>query len=129
MPKRILIVDDSPVALAACRHALVEQGYDVETRDGVEDLGAKGADGFDLILMDVQMPELFGDDVASILRNDREVRTPIYLYSTLPDDELRERAAEAHVDGFISKTAGTEHLLDEVRKILGSPRSDHETTP
>lgn len=119
MGKRILIVDDSPLILAASRHALVEAGYEVETREGVEDLGAKGFIGFDLILMDVQMPELYGDDVANVLRNDRSVRTPIYLFSTLPDEELRERARDARVDGFISKSAGAEHLVAEVAKIFG----------
>ena len=120
MGKRILIVDDSPLILAASKHALVEAGYDVETRNSPEDVGAKGADGFDLILMDVQMPELFGDDVASVLKHQRDVRAPIYLFSTLPDEELAERAAEAKVEGFISKGRGVEHLVAEVQKILGS---------
>jgi two-component system chemotaxis response regulator CheY len=119
MGKRILIVDDSPLILAASKHALKEAGYDVETRNGPEDVGAKGADGFDLILMDVQMPELFGDDVASVLKHQRAVRAPIYLFSTLPDDELSERVRDAKVDGFISKGAGIDHLLAEVRRILG----------
>ncbi len=120
MGKRILIVDDSALILAAARHALTQEGYEVETREGVEDLGAKGSDGFDLILMDVQMPELYGDDVASVLRNQRAVKTPIYLFSTLPAEELAERAAEARVDGYINKDAGAEHLVAEVNKILGS---------
>jgi CheY-like chemotaxis protein len=120
MGKRILIVDDSPLILAASKHALTGAGYDVETRSGVEDLGAKGFEGFDLILMDVQMPELYGDDVASVLRQDRAVRTPIYLFSTLPDEELRERVSDAKVDGFISKGAGVEHLVAEVVRIFAS---------
>ena len=91
-----------------------------DTRGGVEDLGQKPTDGFDLILMDVQMPELYGDDVANVLRNVRAVRTPIYLFSTLPDEELQERVADARVDGFISKGRGAEHLVAEVRKILGT---------
>lgn len=119
MGKRILIVDDSPLILAAARHALGQAGYDVETREGVEDVGAHGADGFDLILMDVQMPELYGDDVARVLRNDRGVRTPIYLFSTLPLAELEALAADAKVDGVISKNVGVDHLVDEVRKIIG----------
>ena len=119
MGKRILLVDDSPLILAAAKHALSEAGYEVETRNGVEDVGARGANGFDLILMDVQMPELYGDDVARVLRNDRAVRTPIYLFSTLPPEELAERAADARVDGYISKNVGVEHLVDEVRKIIG----------
>src|SRR5437868_13147006 len=95
MGKRILIVDDTPLILAASKHALAGAGYDVETRSGVEDLGAKGFNGFDLILMDVQMPELYGDDIASVLRQDRALRTPIYLFSTQPDEELRKRASDA----------------------------------
>ena len=119
MSKRILIVDDSPVILAAARHALTEAGYVVETCTGVEEVSAHGAKGFDLILMDVQMPELFGDDVAAVLKFEREVAAPIYLFSTLPAEELEERAREAKVDGFIAKGAGTEHLVTEVRRILG----------
>ncbi|MDQ3339978.1 MAG: response regulator [Myxococcota bacterium] len=117
--KRVLIVDDSPIVLMAARYVLVEAGYDVETRDGVEELGAQGATGFDLILMDVQMPQLYGDDVASILRNDRQMNTPIYLFSTLPNEELAVRARDARVDGYISKDLGMSNLVDEVRRILG----------
>ena len=117
--KRVLIVDDSPIVLAAARHVLVEAGYDVHTHSGVEELGEQGANGFDLILMDVQMPQLFGDDVAAVLRNDREIRTPIYLFSTLPAAELDQRAKDARVDGYISKDLGMAHLLSEVRRILG----------
>lgn len=118
--KRILIVDDSPIILAAAKHALLEAGYDVETRSSVEEVGARGADGFSLILMDVQMPELYGDDVAMVLRHERKIETPIYLFSTLDVEELKQRAAEARVDGFISKAEGTEHLVAEVRRILGA---------
>lgn len=119
MGKRILLVDDSPLILAAAQHALGSAGYEVQTRNGVEELGAKGFEGFDLILMDVQMPELYGDDVASVLRSERGVRAPIYLFSTLPPEELAERVREARVDGFISKNVGIDHLVDEVRKIIG----------
>ena len=116
--KRILIVDDSPIILASAKHALVEAGYEVETRGSVEEVAARGADGFDLILMDVQMPELFGDDVAAVLVHERAVAGKVYLFSTLGDDELRERAASAKLDGFISKQHGIEHLIREVTKIL-----------
>jgi CheY-like chemotaxis protein len=117
--KRILIVDDSPIILAAAKHALIEAGYDVDTRGSVEEVGTRGAEGFQLILMDVQMPELYGDDVAMVLRHERAISTPIYLFSTLDDAELRKRAADAQLDGFISKQAGLEHLVSEVRRILG----------
>lgn len=116
--RRILIVDDSPIVLAAAKHVLVEAGFDVETRNGVDEIAEKGAIGFDLILMDVQMPQLFGDDIASILRNERGVKTPIYLFSTLPAAELSMRTKEAGVDGYISKDIGMGNLVKEVQRIL-----------
>ena len=117
--KRILIVDDSPIILASAKHALVASGYEVETRGSVEEVAARGADGFDLILMDVQMPELFGDDVAAVLVHERSVAGKVYLFSTLGDDELLERSTSAGLDGYISKRHGIEHLVAEVNKILG----------
>jgi CheY-like chemotaxis protein len=116
--KRVLIVDDSPIVLAAAKHALEQVGFAVETRTTVDELSAGGTEGFDLILIDVQMPELYGDDVASVLRHERAVRAPIYLYSTLDEAELAQRAADAHVDGYISKQGGPEHLVAEVQRIL-----------
>jgi CheY-like chemotaxis protein len=116
--KKILVVDDSPVILAATAHALREAGYDVHTRAGVEELVGKGTEGFDLILLDVQMPQLFGDDVGAVLRLERAVRTPIYLFSTLPAEDLQERVREARLDGFIAKGAGLDHVIAEVRRIL-----------
>lgn len=119
--KRILIVDDSPVVLAAAAHALVAAGYEVDTRNSVEEVGARGVDGFDLVLMDVQMPELFGDDVAAVLRHERGVRARIFLFSTLAESELRTRAAEARIDGYIAKQDGLEHLVDEVNRLFAEP--------
>lgn len=117
MSKRVLIVDDSPIILAAVRSVLVDAGFAVETRNGVEDLGSANPDEFDLILMDVQMPEMFGDDVAMVFR-ERGVRAKLYLFSTLPEDELAERTREAGLDGYISKGRSTDHLVAEVRRIL-----------
>jgi len=117
--KRILIVDDSPIILAAAKHVLEQAGYEAETRSTVSELGEQGASGFDLILMDVQMPELFGDDIAAVLRHERSIQTPIYLFSTLPVAELERRAQDAKIDGFISKDSGMKNLVTEVQKILG----------
>ena len=117
--KRILLVEDSPIIQAAATYALSQAGYEVSARGTFDELIAKGMDGYDLILMDVQMPELFGDDVASVLKNERGITTPIYLFSSIDPEELAVRAKAARVDGFISKQQGMEHLIERVRAILG----------
>jgi CheY-like chemotaxis protein len=119
--KRILLVDDNPVVIGAAKRVLSNAGYDVETRGSVAEVDARGADGFDLILMDVVMPELFGDDVAAILRHERGVRGRIVLYSTLDEPELKQRAIDAKVDGYINKALGLKHLVAEVERILAQP--------
>jgi DNA-binding response OmpR family regulator len=116
--KRILLVDDSPIILSAARHALTEAGYDVTTRDSFDELMGLRLSDYDLILMDVQMPELYGDDVAAVLRNERGVITPIYLFSSINKDDLASRAAAARIDGYISKEVGIDGMVERVREIL-----------
>ena len=117
-PKRILLVDDSAIIRASTGAALTRAGFDVTVRAAFDELLEHGIDGFDLILMDVQMPELYGDDVAFTLRGERGITTPIYLFSSIEDKELAKLAADAGIDGYISKSAGLEALIARVRQIL-----------
>lgn len=117
--KRIILVEDSPIIQAAAVYALGQAGYEVSVRTSYQELMSQPVTGYDLFLMDVQMPELSGDDVAAVLRNERGVLTPIYLFSSLSAGELHERARAAKVDGFISKEGGMEELVTRVKQILG----------
>lgn len=117
--KRILIVDDSPLLLDLAREALERAGFTVLVAQDFGQLGSLQEHGrIDLILMDVQMPELFGDDVAAVLREVRGVKTPIYLLSSLTADELAKRASEAEVEGYICKRDGIDALVERVTRIL-----------
>lgn len=119
MSKTILILDDSEVVLDVSRKYLEDAGYTVltaSTIDEFEELHKTNTP--DLILLDVQMPELFGDDIGLVLRTVRGVDAPIVLFSTLEDQELEQRAREAQLDGFISKNAGLDGLVDAVLKYL-----------
>ena len=120
MSKRILLIDDSPLILAAAKHGLEQAGFEVSTRSTFDELMSLPIDGHDLILMDVQMPELYGDDVAMVLRHERGVTIPIYLFSSLDPTELAERTAAARVDGYISKQQDITHMVARVREILGA---------
>jgi DNA-binding response OmpR family regulator len=116
--KRILLVDDSALIRASAAQALEGAGYAVTVRAAFDELIEHGHDGFDLILMDVHMPELYGDDVAFTLRGERGVTTPIYLFSSLEERELAKLASDAGIDGYIPKSAGLDELVERVHKIL-----------
>jgi two-component system, NtrC family, sensor kinase len=115
---RILLVDDSAVIRVSAAHALEAAGFTVTVRAAFDELLEHGIDGFDLILMDVHMPELYGDDVAFTLRGERGVTTPIYLFSSLEERELAKLAADAGIDGYLLKSAGLDALVARVRQIL-----------
>ena len=117
-PKRILLVDDSAIIRASTGAALSRAGFDVTVRAAFDELLEGGIEGFDLILMDVHMPELYGDDVAFTLRGQRGITTPMYLFSSIEEKELAKLAADAGIDGYISKAGGLEELVARVRKIL-----------
>ena len=117
--KRILLMDDSEIFLEVARRALEHAGYEVIVANDLESFQqARQQKPADLVLMDVQMPEAFGDDIAMTLRFAHDVDTPIYLLSSLSDKELAERANEAQIDGFISKNIGMERIVEQVRRIL-----------
>ena len=116
---RVLVVDDSALFLEMMLSGLGEAGMEaVGARDLAELEKRLDAPAYDLILIDVQMPEAFGDDVAGVLRHARGVPTPIYLISHLPEAELSRRAAEARVEGYISKAHGLDALVTRVSQIL-----------
>jgi two-component system response regulator FimZ (fimbrial Z protein) len=104
--QRILLIDDSVLVVEAITDALegevvVEGVTDVDAVDPSQPL-----DRFDLILIDVQMPSMFGDDVA------------IVLLSSLPEQDLAVRASEAGIDGYISKRRGVDNVIAEIRSWL-----------
>jgi DNA-binding response OmpR family regulator len=118
--KRILVVDDSELILDAAAQALTDAGYVVEVAREISELLAHTEKGkFDLVLMDVQMPELFGDDIAGVLRHTRGVQGRIYLFSSLATADLAERTRDAGLDGFISKNDGIDAMIARVGEILG----------
>jgi CheY-like chemotaxis protein len=116
--RRILVVDDSEIILAAVTDALGGAGFAVTAVGDLAGLEAVAQQSFDLVLMDVQMPQLYGDDVAAVLRHDRRMAGRIYLFSSLSADELAERARDAGLDGYLSKNDGLEALVSRVTSIL-----------
>jgi CheY-like chemotaxis protein len=120
MAKTIAVIDDSPIVLSVAADALGGAGFAVNamTEPRRSELTAERAP--DLVLVDVNMREAYGDDVVQFLRQRWGVTAPIYLYSSLPERELAERARAAGADGYVSKAWGTEGLVSAVGRALAS---------
>jgi DNA-binding response OmpR family regulator len=117
--KRILLMDDSAIFLDVMRAALEKEGYAVVCASTLSELDeVRSRMPCDLVLMDVQMPEAFGDDIAMTLRHAYGVQAPIHLLSSLDETELAERARWAEIDGYISKNRGMDAVISAVRGIL-----------
>ena len=127
---KILVVDDNEIELRVLRIVLEAAGFEVALLDSVFELSlAIKRDRPDIILLDVMMPALRGDRAAAILKQHGFSRDiPVILHSSMDADELEKIATRAQVQGFVSKTGDFDHLLDEVRRVLG-PRSERSGQP
>jgi CheY-like chemotaxis protein len=117
--RTILVLDDSPLALAVTRAALESAGFAVAiAEDLVAFERARASCDPDLILVDVQMPEAYGDDVAATLIGDKRVDVPVVLFSSIDERELAKRSALANVSAYIWKGAGMTELVRRCKEIL-----------
>jgi CheY-like chemotaxis protein len=120
MGKKILVVDDEPDLLKVTLLRLKKTGYEVFGGvDGREVLDRARQIIPDLIILDVYLPVINGDDVAKILKKDDELKhIPIILISATIKT-LEDRAMESGADAYLSKPFEPEELIGIVKKILG----------
>lgn len=128
--KCVLVMDDSVLALEFTRDALEAADFAVLVASDAAELVAHLATGvtIDLIILDVQMPGVLGDTLAQGLRAERGVRVPILLCSGHDEAALAERARIAHIDGYISKQAGIDAMVAQVRRILSGEAAATSTS-
>jgi DNA-binding response OmpR family regulator len=119
---RVLVIDDSPMLVELTVRALTAAGYQASGAMDLASLEQKLSEGpAALILMDVNMPEMFGDDVVEYLRTMKKVTSKLVLYSDIPEQELATKARTSGADGYIVKGEGLEAVLAEVIKLIGPP--------
>ncbi len=121
MSKRILIVDDSASVRQVQRFVLSGAGYEVvEATDGQDALAQLGKTQVNLILTDLNMPNLDGLGLIRGVRASAANRlTPIIMITTESDDEKKQQGKAAGATGWIVKPFTPEQLLAVVKKVLG----------
>ena len=122
-PGRVLVVDDQFSARELQRSILEVAGYRVEVaRDGREALRRISENpGLDVVLTDVQMPEMDGFELLEAIRADEEhASLPVVMVTTLGDEASRRRGAEAGADAYVVKNEfDQEALLETIERLTG----------
>jgi DNA-binding response OmpR family regulator len=119
MPARVLVIDDSAMLLELTVAALRSAGYEAAGATDLASLDQQLSGGpFDLILVDVKMPEMFGDDVVEFLKMQKGIRSKLLLYSDIGEEELKKKVETSGADGAVSKSRGVDGVLAELERQL-----------
>ena len=120
MAKTILIVEDNELNMKLFHDLLNANGYKtVETRNGMDALGLARTHQPDLILMDIQLPEVSGLEVTKLLKEDDELcDIPVVAVTAFAMKGDEERIREGGCEGYISKPISVSHFLETIGQLI-----------
>jgi two-component system chemotaxis response regulator CheY len=121
MGMKVLVVDDSRAIRQSIRFILEQNGYEIlEGSDGVEGLEKLASARVDLIITDVNMPNMDGITFIKKVREKADLRfVPILVLTTESQQSVMEEAKAAGATGWIVKPFSTDKLLAAVRLQIG----------
>lgn len=121
---RVLIVDDSPQAIAVARARLAREGLEVAwAQDGRSGIDAARADGPDLILLDVDMPGLSGFETCQALKEDPELAMiPVIFVTGSRDSKDKVKGLDLGAVDYVTKPFDPFELRARVRAALRTKR-------
>ena len=119
--KTVLIVEDNELNMKLFNDLLDAHGYKtLQTRDGMEALDMAREFKPDLILMDIQLPEVSGLEVTKWLKADDDLHSiPVVAVTAFAMKGDEEKIREGGCEAYISKPISVATFLDTVRKFIG----------
>lgn len=121
MPKHVMTVDDSRTMRDMVSFTLRKAGFDVsEAEDGQHALSALKARPVDVIITDLNMPNMDGVSLIRALRADPKFRaTPILMLTTESDSTKKNEGKTAGATGWLVKPFDPDKLIDVVKRVAG----------
>ncbi|MBJ3784304.1 response regulator [Devosia sediminis] len=121
MPKSVMIVEDNELNMKLFNDLLESRGYEViQTRNGMEALDLARAHMPDLILMDIQLPEVSGLVVTKWLKDDEQLaHIPVVAVTAFAMKGDEERILQGGCEGYISKPISVSHFLETIAQYIG----------
>ena len=121
---KILIVDDSPTIRKMVRASLKDVGTTefVEAATGLEAIEQLAVSRIQLIVLDLNMPDMHGIDVLKFVRRNAQYRTiPIIVLTTRGDEASKLTAAQAGATTYMTKPFAPQALAQAVQELLDAP--------
>lgn len=120
MSKTILIVEDNELNMKLFNDLLEAHGYTtLQTRDGRDVVDLARQHKPDLIIMDIQLPEISGLEVTRILKDDDELRgIPVIAVTAFAMKGDEEKIREGGCEGYIAKPISVPNFLETVGRFL-----------
>jgi two-component system, chemotaxis family, chemotaxis protein CheY len=118
--KRILVVDDSPTIRKFVGYVLKKNGYVTEeAEDGMDAMEKLSGSEIDLVIVDLNMPNMDGISFVRNLRNSYyNLDLPVIMLTTTSDGKLKEEALGAGVNMFLNKPIQPEVLIYKIESLL-----------
>jgi two-component system, cell cycle response regulator DivK len=121
MLKKILIVEDNELNMKLFHDLLEVHGYEtLQTKDGREALRLAREHRPDLILMDIQLPEVSGLEVTKWIKEDEELRKiPVIAVTAFAMKGDEEKIRSGGCEAYIAKPISVTNFLQTIEKVLG----------
>ncbi len=118
--KKVLVVDDSPVVRSFHMNILKMSGYSaVGAGDGVEALERSLKTDYDLILCDINMPNMDGLTFIQLYREQDAQQTPIIILTTQEEEIHRQHGYEAGANLYLIKPVNPGNLILHIQLLMG----------
>ena len=119
--KTVLIVEDNELNMKLFHDLLEAHGYNIlQTKDGMEALDIAREHHPDLILMDIQLPEISGLEVTKWLKEDTDLaHIPVVAVTAFAMKGDEERIREGGCEAYISKPISVTNFLETVKRFAG----------
>ena len=123
MPKTVLIVEDNELNMKLFNDLLEAHGYGtIQTRSGVEAVALARRHRPDLILMDIQLPEVSGLQVIRWIKDDEDLKhIPVIAITAFAMKGDEEKIRQGGCDAYLSKPISVVRFLETVRHYLTDP--------
>ncbi len=117
--KKILVVDDNALNIKVARRALQDFDFEIdEAHNGLECIDMVKKNKYDLILMDIMMPEMNGEEALKVLKEDKDFDIPVIALTADAISGAKEKYMKLGFIDYLAKPFSRDHIFEKLEQIF-----------